>query len=152
MIEITQNHAAELLGIDHRTTRRRVNKACLQPTRRNGRQLLFNSAELLPVVLGAVDDCDGRLDLSQERAKLAKVQTQKYELELEVLRGKLVDVSAITEQFGAIVSSYRSVMISLPVRMVSAIEAADTLHEKEQAARAMLFEALDVLANAGRPA
>lgn len=89
-MDITQNSASELLGIDYRTVRRRVSAAGLQPTRRNGRQLLFNSAELLPVVLGAVDDCDGRLDLSQERAKLAKVQTQKYELELEVLRGKLV--------------------------------------------------------------
>lgn len=151
-MDITQNSASELLGIDYRTVRRRVSAAGLQPTRREGRKVFFSSAELLPVALGAFSDEDGRLDLSQERAKLAKVQTQKYELELEVLRGKLVDVSAITEQFGAIVSSYRSVMISLPVRMVSAIEAADTLHEKEQAARAMLFEALDVLANAGRPA
>ena len=47
------------------------------------------------------------LDLAQERAKLAKAQTQKIEIETEKSLGKLVDVEEFMEEFQKSFSSLK---------------------------------------------
>lgn len=148
-MQVTLNHVSELLNISYRVIRRRVSAASLQPVNRDGRKAFYESSDVIPVAMGVMDDEDGRLDLSQERAKLAKVQTQRYELELQTLQRQLIRVEDIIAQYGAVVAEYRQKMLALPSKLVTVIEAEETQHTKVEAAKKLVYEALVSLANAG---
>jgi len=98
--------------------------------------------------MGAFSDDNGRLNLSQERAALAKVQREKATLELEALHRRLIPVEKFVADYGTTVSEYRAKMLALPNRLVAAIDGEETANGKTEAARKLVYESLEVLANA----
>jgi phage terminase Nu1 subunit (DNA packaging protein) len=62
---------------------------------------------------------DGQLDLIAERARLAKRQSEKLEMENEERRKELLPRAAIGEQFGYLVATIRTKLLALPNRFRS---------------------------------
>jgi len=69
----------------------------LDPVKIQGVKKIYDTKEALPLIYQIKDQ--STLDLAQERAKLAKAQTQKIEIEVEKSLEKLVDVEAFMEEF-----------------------------------------------------
>ena len=57
---------------------------------------------------------EGGLDLVAERARLAKAQADRQELELDVRRGKLVDGAEVRLLFGGMVTAARNRLLGVP--------------------------------------
>ena len=64
---------------------------------------------------------DGALDLSQERAKLARLQQQKLELELAEVRGEVCRVPVVVQHWQGMVMSMRAVLLNLPSRVAGRV-------------------------------
>lgn len=57
---------------------------------------------------------DGGLDLVAERARLAKAQADRQELELAVRRGQLVDAQDVRQRFAQLVTAAKTKLLGLP--------------------------------------
>lgn len=72
------------------------------------------------------------LDLDQERARLARSQREKVELELRVRREELVEVVALRRELDGFVRTSRDGILAVPNRIASVVAAetdADCVHE-----------------------
>jgi len=95
---------------------------------------------------------DGEVyNLDAERARLAKAQADKTELEVRELRGEMVRCDEVTETWSAMAGAMRSRMLSIPSKLAAKI--ADTARrvEFEDACRALVYEGLSELAADGLP-
>ena len=57
---------------------------------------------------------DGDLDLSQERAKLTKLQAEKAKLELEQQRGNLIPMELVVETWQGHIAKPKAKLLALP--------------------------------------
>lgn len=90
-----------------------------EPVRKEGRSKLYD-------VRAIQDDLDDRfveskedLDLTAERARLAKEQADKTEMENEVRRGELVEAESIIEMVGNHIQSVKTKLMALPSQISS---------------------------------
>jgi len=94
-------------------------------------------------------DADGRpLDLAAERAKLARAQRERVELDNAVRRGELVEVEGIRGRYAGMVTAAKSKLLGVPSKAKGrlphlVIEDIETLEE-------LIHEALAELAGDGR--
>jgi hypothetical protein len=102
-----------LTGFTYRTIRKRLSD--LPSKKEEGREVLFSSKEALPLLF-AVSDSE-EWNLSRERAKLAKVQTEKIELEIGRLRGELVDRKEWLDCWGKALVSFKDKITGVGLRM-----------------------------------
>ncbi len=115
--ELSINQLATLSGSTHRTIRKRL--ADLAPVRVTGNALLYNPKDALPLIYLGSDKGES-LDLSQERARLAKVQTERQALLLERDRGRLIEIEAVGEVVADEYARVRSRLLALPNRLAAA--------------------------------
>lgn len=92
---------------------------------------------------------DGSLDLAAERAKLARAQTERTELDLEERRGELVPVAEVERVFVAIASGISQRLQGVPAAAAPAAHAAETIAEAEAIIRQHVNDALTALADLG---
>lgn len=122
-MKLSINKLAELTGLD----RRRI-KRCLEPLNpeTEGRTLLYESRDAIPL-LYAVTGYEEHLDLTQERARLARFQGDKAELEAKRLKGELIDVNEAAEVIGAELANVRARLLSLPGKVAPELVGIDDL-------------------------
>ena len=87
----------------------------------------------------------GSLDLSQERAHLARAQRIKCELETDVLRKNLLPREQVVNEFGEAVTRYRAKMLALPVKAAAVVSGLDSVPEVESIIKNLVHEALEEL-------
>lgn len=95
-------------------------------------------------------DDGGLLNLDQERARLARSQREKVELELRVRRDELVDAAGVVRQFRHAATTAQTAILAVPDRLAAVIAAEsdpDRVHEK---LKQELESALSVLADRWR--
>jgi phage terminase Nu1 subunit (DNA packaging protein) len=102
---------ARVSGKDRRTVRDRI--ATLAPEGRKGKAVLYDSRKALALIFSDGRDPDG-LDLSQERAALARMQRTKLELEVAELRGDLVRRALVSKALESQAVTFRSRLLALP--------------------------------------
>ena len=85
------------------------------------------------------------LDLSHERAKLTVLQQQKIELEIAELRGELIRVSAVEEQWSDQLAAMRAKLLALPSKIAISIAQPDRIQATQDKTRALIYEALSEL-------
>jgi hypothetical protein len=90
--------------------------------------------------LSGADDTFG---LAEERAKLARVQREKIEMDLAVRTGDLVAREDVIAQGRAVVGAVKARLLSLPRQ---AVLRGVILREHEPALKALVFEALREMA------
>lgn len=83
----------------------------------------------------------GDLDLSQERARLAKAQADKTEIENEVRAGRLVEISQVINDVGAMHIAFRSRVLAIPDAVGQLLDA-ETSRIVVPAIRCAVHEAL----------
>jgi len=96
-------------------------------------------------------ETDGDLDLSQERAKLTKLQAEKATLELEQQRGNLIPVELMIETWQGHIANARAKLLALPPKAAAQVAGMDSYLEIEQIFKGLIYESLDELANDGLP-
>lgn len=102
---------------------------------------------LARVVAHLANPNDEDLDLNAERAALARVQRMKAEIELAELRGTVVRVEMAAALWMAMVASARAKFLALPSRLAVAIGPPDRLYQIQEAARELVYEALNEFAD-----
>ena len=91
---------------------------------------------------------DNQLDLGRERARLARAQSEKTELELAERRGELVEVAEVRATVYELAKQARDALTLLPARLSPQLEGLDQ-HAIE---RKMVAEIADICEQLRRPA
>ena len=107
---------SKLTGQSYRTLRKRLEEAGVVSVSKKGRKFLFESKEALPVLYGQGLD-ETKLQLDQERAKLAQQQERKLKRENDIAEGLFAPVSLITEALEKSACQIIPVLESLPLEM-----------------------------------
>jgi len=136
-----------LLGVTARTVTELARKGVI-PRAGRGR---WDPGEVVPAYCRHLrEQAAGRgdglgLDLTAERAKLARAQTARAELEMARIRGELVDAQAVGLKYTAMVSAAKSKLLAVPSK------AKGRLHHLTVAdieyLEGLVTEALEELAN-----
>lgn len=87
----------------------------------------------------------GELDLAEERARLAKEQADAKEMDNEILRGDLVYISDVADQFGKQASAVRTRLLSIPSKAAPLVISCDKPTEARAIIEEMIEEALHEL-------
>lgn len=125
-------------------------QAGLEPHSRSGREVLF----YLPDVIawrtqGFEDKGTGKvLNLNTERARLAKEQADKTTLENQKLRGELVDVDRVAQEWERIATAVKSKLLSLPTKAAPILQGNDSIPDIQDTLDNLIREALEELVNA----
>jgi hypothetical protein len=139
----TLHGASVWLNRDRGTIRRIVVDSGLIPTR-VGKYDYYRLADIVE------DMMEGdRLDLQQERAKLARKQTERLELVIEEESGKLCRVEDVEEEWGKCIYNCRARLLRLPSAMASPVFSAGSIAEVAEILRKQVYEALTELGNSG---
>jgi phage terminase Nu1 subunit (DNA packaging protein) len=151
---VNQQEAAFLLAVDCRTiqtwSKRSTDPLPVARHGARGQPNEYNPAMLVQwYVRNELDKLninDGELlDLNTERAKLAKLQARKIELDLEVIEGRMVD----TEQAGAalekVIMACRSRLLAMPSKIAPQVFGTRTLPGTAEAIREGVYDALTEL-------
>ena len=99
-----------LTGVTFKPIQKRLAK--LEPEEVKGAKKLYCSKKALPLVL-RVSTSQAVLDLSAERAKLARAQTQKIEIDIKKQLEQLVDKDEFMEDFEKSFISLKESMLQL---------------------------------------
>ncbi len=82
------------------------------------------------------------LDLASERARLAKAQADRLEIELTAKRGDLISLTEAVKGWSDLVNACRQKMLTLPVRASNAIPDITDRSGAERIITGMVYEAL----------
>ncbi len=88
---------------------------------RRGRETLYNLQDLIAYRLQRVDANEKQL--YADRARLARVQAEKIELELEEMRGNLIPADIILENWEPLVGAARQKVLAIPAKLKTQIPA-----------------------------
>lgn len=100
---------------------------------------------LIDLASGHVSE-DGALDITEERALLARAQRVKLEIETEKLKGTLVPVDQVELTWTSMLAAARAKLIVIPQRAAAQVVAAGSRAEAEEILRTLIWEALSELA------
>jgi phage terminase Nu1 subunit (DNA packaging protein) len=138
---VTLEGLARITGRTYRTIRDRL--SVLEPVKRSTRGIFYDSRKALALIY----DDGGRdpegLDLSRERAALARMQRRKLEIEVARLRGKLVPVEQVGRALEFLAVTFRSRLLALPRKLALQIAPGNPREAEskiETEARAILEE------------
>ena len=118
-------------------------KWAVSPVERRGRETLYFVPYVIAYREGRHSKND-KLDLTHERARLAKSQADKTELEVEVLQGNLLPGEVVSRTWGDYVANCRARLISLPSTAAPRVIGTD-MAEAETELRDLIYAALDEL-------
>ena len=114
--KLTQTEFAFLVGINQATVSKALSEGILT---RGADWVVWNRELLRHSMEVASGRGGGPLDLAQERARLAALQSERIEIELDQLRGDLWPVGPIAETVGWHIDTLKTKMLSLPHRFKS---------------------------------
>jgi phage terminase Nu1 subunit (DNA packaging protein) len=129
------------------STRRTILNKCHELTRvqGKGREHLFESKDALPLIIANRRPDDKTLE--SERTRLASAQAEKTELEVEVIKGRLIPAENVEAVVNNMVSSFRAKMLSLPTKAAPSVVQLADVAEAETLLRDYVYEALTELSN-----
>jgi len=91
-------------------------------------------------------ESSGVLDLSQERAKLTKLQAEKATLELEQQCGTLLPLEMVIVAWQGQIANAKARLLALPPKVASQVLGMESYVEVEHVIKDIIYEALDELA------
>lgn len=140
---LTTQQLAELSARKPPTVKRKLQEAGVEPVREEGNALFWDPKQALGVLFGSGD----KLDLSDERARLAKEQADAQELKNAEARGELVPRSDVERVLVAAASGLSQRLRGVPSKVAPRVHAAATIAEAEEVIRQEIEEALSELAD-----
>lgn len=148
MYLVTQKEAAKWFNIDPRTLRKKIKDGDIEKEP-DGRidiekWIPRQFSSLRETAAGRKSD-NTQYDLVGERARLAKAQADKTELEVDVMREKLLPADAVLQEWQACVSACRSKLLSLPSKLAFQIATLKEASEIERFLKRSVGETLTEL-------
>jgi phage terminase Nu1 subunit (DNA packaging protein) len=133
-----KSDTAKLMGVSTQA----MSKWDIAPAQRVGREAFFYLPDVIAWRLQR--DTAEKLDLTAERARLAKEQADKTAMENEEKRGRLLDTDRVRELWVRVASNIRTNFLGLPTKAAPAVLGCKTLtqvtHELESAIHEILSE------------
>ena len=121
------NNIELLTGITFKTLKKRLGAAGIQPKKNRGKAILYDPREALPALYqSAVSGSVDVDDLSVERARLAKVQREKTEIEKQKMLGNLVDKQKFETEWSAFLVELKDRILALPLKLSSVLAGKDS--------------------------
>lgn len=114
-LKASYNQLSEMTGMTYRTIKGRLNGMDPVGTGKNN-ALLFETKDVLPVLYGdpAVHE---RLNLEQERARLAKEQADRVEMENAKERKELLPADEVEPFWAAVINNAKTLLLGLPAKI-----------------------------------
>ena len=110
-----QRKFGELIGVTQGAVQAYISKGFIKSPGTYREWLLAYCARLREEAAGRYSA--GELDLTEERARLARAQSERIEMELAVRRGELVHTSAVTERLADAAAQIAAILDSIPVKL-----------------------------------
>jgi len=129
MTDVTVKELAELVGVSTVTIRSKLGSLPAKTTRLRGQNVYESAYALKQIYLGDADA--DALDLSQERARLAKAQANITEMQEAELRGELVRIGEVEAYWAQIFNNIKAQLIGLPRRAGHLVLGVSNLGEVE---------------------
>lgn len=154
-IILNQRQAAYALDVTTRTLRS-WDDLPEPPPRTQGKRGQPNAYPLRDLVVWYLDyrisqligDVDGEvLDLTQEKAKLAKAQTRKLELDLAEREKRLFPPDRLLADFQKMVSYSRQHLLGLPTKAAPTVYGCQSIAETAEEIRVHVYDALTSLSD-----
>lgn len=92
----------------------------------------------------------GDLNLAHERARLAKLQADKVELDLAKMRGDLIPADEVEREWSDIIAAVRARLLALPSQAAAELAGKVPRREVEALVRRVVYQALRELARDGQ--
>jgi phage terminase Nu1 subunit (DNA packaging protein) len=140
---LTTSQLAALTGRKVPTVKKRLGEAGIEPSRKDGRSVWWESRTALAALFGSE-----RLDLSAERAKLTRAQTEKTEIQLAEMRRESVPAGEVEAALVRLASTVVPRLRGVPSKVAPVAHSAQTIAATEQAIRDAIDEALEDIAQA----
>ena len=121
-------------------------KWLVSPVEKRGRESLYYLPEVIAYRLARQEK--DQLDLTQERARLAKAQANRAELEVAQLEGELMPASAMLSAWENNVVTCRARLLAIPTKLAAQLGGLEPA-EREAAIRDAIYETLNELAYSG---
>ncbi len=119
----------------------------VKPREKRGREVLYYLPELLRYQVGR--DESGKLSLTDERARVARAQAERMELELEEYRRTLIPADEVVEAWEKIAAAVRTKVLGFPSKVKRTVPSMNT--RQFEKVRKIARDALDELAGGGVP-
>jgi phage terminase Nu1 subunit (DNA packaging protein) len=148
MHEYTINKCAEMTGRDRATLARLLRS--IPADAGTPSRPLYRLSTVVNALIEHAAKPDGRRGsgdearLANERARLAREQTEAVALKNAATRGDLIPVAAVKRSAGIIISAFRERCLSIPGKIAAACEMRSR-GEIEEIVRGEIYEALDEL-------
>lgn len=140
MVKITVNKLAELTGKNRRTIKKRISD--LDPIAKEGNANLYDSEKALAAIY--FGDYESQISTDPEKvpegscekvasARFKTAKAEKMEMELDQLKGKLIETDQVCEIVEKQYSIVRSSLFAVPTRIskqLSVIDEPEEIHEK----------------------
>jgi phage terminase Nu1 subunit (DNA packaging protein) len=150
---VSLNQLCTLTGKQSRTLKKLL--ADTPPIEGEGSALLYIPSDVLPIIYGvrqAPSDeptfAEG-LNPLQEKARLDKLKADKVEIEIAVMKGKLIPADRVEMSWSKLVSAFRSKILNMPSKISPRICAVKDIKEVEKILKAECNEALTELSEYG---
>ena len=134
---LTQSQLAAAFGLAPST----ISRWPLQAVERRGREVYYDLREAIEHCVGEL----GRLDLQQERARLARVQTERQELQLARERGQLLPAADVEVVWCGYIANARARLLALP-EVAAPRVVGETVVAATTILRGLVYDALEELA------
>lgn len=156
-MDLTYQQISDLIGLSTRTIRKRLDASSLEHIDQGpGKAKLWPAKNALMVVLSedirqALPAAGGAcIDYNTERARLAKEQADKVELENAQRRGELCRTTDVKDGWARIVSRVKVKLTSLPSKISALTDEPDERRRIFIEAKAIVDEALHEIARGDR--
>ena len=141
--EANRKQTAAFFGIAVQSLDAWVNRGC--PCEKQAKFLMFYLPEV--VQWRYQNDNKAKLDLTAERARLAKEQADKTAMENARIKGLSVDVERAGLMVDKVFMAFRSRVLAIPARAAPHIHGCESIAKTRDEIEAALYEALNELAD-----
>ena len=135
---------SDLTGKDRRTVKRHAGTLSMV---KDGKSHKYESRDLLPLLYGYSAADGEKLDLSQERARLARLQGDKADLELKAMRGEYAKLEDVVAEVSDAFSHVRAKLLALPSKMAGLVLGMTTPAEVQATLQGVIYDALTELSS-----
>ena len=116
-----------------------------QASGEKGREVFYYLPDVIAWYVGR--STPQTLDLTAERARLAKEQADKTALENQEKRGRLVDIQPVRELWVRHISDAKMRLLSIPKKIAAPLANCKTVLQAEAVVEAAIYAALQELSN-----
>lgn len=149
---LNKRKLADMFGVAEETITQWMKAGMpVKVARKGSRGNEYESADCIRWYVSRESGGDGALDLTQERARLAKAQADKTELEAAELRGDMARYEDISSHWTRQTTACRLRMLVIPSKVAPRVRSASTDMDAASIIQSEICEALEELSGDGVP-